>query len=93
MRVWLAIVFAVVGMALTGVAETPLLRFGIASDVHILRDWSDPFTPGLTNQALHLEKALRWFDAEGAEAVQFAVRPFNFYQRLGKAILSVPVTL
>ena len=58
-------------ITLAGAAETPLLRFGVASDVHILRDWSDPFTPGLTNQAIHLEKALRWFDAEGAEAVLF----------------------
>lgn len=40
----------------------PLLRLGVASDIHINRSW---------NQEHYLEKALRWFDAQGADAVLF----------------------
>ena len=39
-----------------------LMRFGVASDVHILRGWK---------QEDYLEKALRWFDAQKADAVLF----------------------
>lgn len=39
---------------------TPNLKFGVISDVHISGGW---------NQETYLEKALRWFDAQGVDAV------------------------
>lgn len=49
----------------------PLLRFGVASDVHIVKDWGDANSRGLADQERHLERALRWFDSLGADAVVF----------------------
>lgn len=41
-------------------AGTPKMKFGVISDVHISADW---------NQEKYVEKALRWFDAQGVDAV------------------------
>ena len=41
-------------------AETPNLRLGVASDIHISGSW---------RQDVELEKTLRWFDAEKVDAV------------------------
>ena len=38
----------------------PALRFGVISDVHVAKSW---------NQEKYIEKALRWFDAQGVDAV------------------------
>lgn len=53
------------------VGEKPLMRFGVASDVHIVKDWGDASSRGLADQEAHLERALRWFDSLGADAVVF----------------------
>ena len=51
--------------------KEPLLRFGVASDVHIVKDWGDANSRGLADQERHLERALLWFDALGADAAVF----------------------
>ena len=48
-----------------------IMRFGVASDVHVLSDWRDANCRDLDRQPECLEKALRWFDAEKADAVVF----------------------
>lgn len=48
-----------------------IMRFGVASDVHVLSDWRDANCRDLDHQPEYLEKALRWFDAEKADAVVF----------------------
>ena len=52
--------------------EEPLIRFGVASDVHILADWRDANCRDLDRQPEYLEKALRWFDSQRADAVVFS---------------------
>ena len=54
-----------------GVEAEPLLRFGVASDVHVIKGWGDGNSKGLANQERYLEKALRWFDSEKVDAVVF----------------------
>ncbi|MBR4653439.1 MAG: metallophosphoesterase [Kiritimatiellae bacterium] len=41
-------------------SRTPNMKLGVVSDVHISSRW---------RQELYLEKALRWFDAQGVDAV------------------------
>ena len=56
-------------------AGEPIMRFGVASDVHIAVGWKeggDPERLGLRSQPYFLEKALRWFDANKADAVVFS---------------------
>lgn len=52
--------------------DEPLIRFGVASDVHILADWRDANCRDLDRQPEYLEKALRWFDSQRADAVVFS---------------------
>ena len=56
-------------------AGEPIMRFGVASDVHINVGWKeggDPERLGLRSQPYFLEKALRWFNANKADAVVFS---------------------
>ena len=56
-------------------AGEPIMRFGVASDEHIAVGWKeggDPERLGLRSQPYFLEKALRWFDANKADAVVFS---------------------
>ena len=48
-------------------AKGRLLRFGVLSDVHI----SLYSNSQQSYQAVHMEKALRWFDSQGVDAVVF----------------------
>ena len=48
-----------------------VMRFGVASDVHLLCGWRDGNCRDLDRQAHYLEKALRWFDLLKADAVVF----------------------
>lgn len=52
--------------------DEPLIRFGVASDVHIFADWRDANCRDLDRQPEYIEKALRWFDSQRADAVVFA---------------------
>ena len=53
-------------------AGGPIMRFGVASDVHINLGWKDDDRTGLRGQPYFLEKALRWFDANKVDAVVFS---------------------
>ena len=56
-------------------AGEPIVRFGVASGVHIAVGWKeggDPERLGLRSQPYFLEKALRWFDANKVDAVVFS---------------------
>ena len=53
-------------------AGGPIMRFGVASDVHINLGWKDDDRTGLRGQPYFLEKALRWFDENKADAVVFS---------------------
>ena len=48
---------------------SPVLRFGVISDIHIIAENVDDVRQGNTAT---LEKAFAWFDAEGADAVLIA---------------------
>ena len=50
------------GEGLSDVTRKPLLRLGVASDVHLCRNW---------DQERYLASALRWFDGQGVDAVLF----------------------
>lgn len=54
-----------------GFGTNCIMRFGVASDVHVLSGWRDASCRDLDHQPEYLEKALRWFDAEKADAVVF----------------------
>ena len=52
--------------ASAGQSKGRLLRFGVLSDVHI-----SLYCTQESYQRIHMEKALRWFDAQGVDAVVF----------------------
>lgn len=59
------------GVREEGGQDACLMRFGVASDVHLLSGWRDGNCRDLDGQADYLEKALRWFDSQKADAVVF----------------------